>query len=224
MATISSKERNAIDNIYNQQKKSQLDAYDASRKSAINDINAQKTQTNQQFYDARNQSDVVNYQDRQALREMMAAQGLGNSGENISGQVGLSAARQNTLGGLNREEQNVLGSLNRKISDMNDPSERNSIIAQIEAQRAQTLYQAMQRAMDRAEARRRSYGGGGGSRSYSQPAAEPTTQTDLANQMAHKMLESQKLNQSQGRLTPATYTTPWYEKNKNIYGDLYSGF
>jgi hypothetical protein len=247
MATIPAEQQKRINDLYNQRKTSELAEYDSTRNSAVNQINAQKTQTNQQFYDTRNQADVVNFQNRKALQEMMASQGLGNSGENISANVGLQAARQNTLGSLNREEQNILGSLNSRITELNDPTRRNSIISAIEAQRSQSLADAMQRAIEMAEQQRqfneqlawqkeqfrvqqanrgRSGGGGGGSRSYSAQStqANPTTQTDQVNQMAQKMLASQKSNQSQGRLTPATYTTPWYEKNKNIYGDLYSGF
>jgi hypothetical protein len=247
MTTIPADQQKRIDDMYNQQRNSQLAEYDSSRNTAINQINAQKTQTNQQFYDSRNQADVVNFQNRKALQEMMAAQGLNRSGENISANVGLQAARQNTLGGLNRDEQNILGGLNSKLTEINDPTRRNSIISAIEAQRSQALAEAMQRAIDMAEQQRQfneqlawqkeqfriqqanrgrsGGGGGGGSRSSSsQSVAKPTTQTDEINSMAQVMIESQKKNQSQGRLTPATYTTPWYEKNKGIYGDLYSGF
>jgi hypothetical protein len=243
---IPAEQQKRINDLYNQQKQSQLAEYDSTRNSAVNQINAQKTQTNQQFYDTRNQADVVNFQNRAALKEMMAAQGLGNSGENISANVGLQAARQNTLGGLNREEQNILGSLNSRITELNDPTRRNSIISAIEAQRSQALAEAMQRAIDMTEqqrqfneqlawqkeqfrvqqANRGRSGGGGGSRSYSTQStqAKPSTQTDEINRMARVMLESQKKNQAQGRLTPATYTQAWADKNRRIYGDLYSGF
>jgi hypothetical protein len=155
MATIPTDVQQRINDMYNQQRNTQLEQLKQSQQKAVGQINQQKTQTGQQFYDKRNQADVVNFQSRNATREMMAASGLGRSGENISAQVGLQAARQNTLGGLNREEQNIIGGYDSKISEINDPSRQNSIISQIEAQRSQSLAEAMERAIQRAEEERR---------------------------------------------------------------------
>lgn len=154
MATNPMDIQKRINEMHNQQKNTGLAELRASQQKAVGGINQQKTQIGQQYYDKRNQADVVNFQNRSALREMMASQGLNNSGENISANVGLSAARQNTLGGLNQDEQNIMGGLDSKIAEINDPSRQNSLIAQIESQRSQALAQAMERAMERAEQQR----------------------------------------------------------------------
>lgn len=154
MAAIPNDVRNNINSLYDQQKKNQLSQLADSQRKATGELNTQKQQTNQQYYDKRNQADVVNFQNRRALQEMMAASGLGRSGENVSGQIGLQAARQNTLGGLNRDEQNIIGGFNRQIADINDPSRQNAIISEIDAARSAALAQALERAIERAEQQR----------------------------------------------------------------------
>lgn len=149
MATIPTDVQKRIDDMYNQQRNTQLGELRAEQQKATQGINQQKTETGQQYYDKRNQADVTNFQNRRALQEMMAAQGLSRSGENISGQVGLNSARQNVLGGLNREEQNIMGSLNQRINEINDPSRANSITSAIESQRSAALAEALDRAIER---------------------------------------------------------------------------
>jgi hypothetical protein len=177
MAAIPNDVAKRINDMYNQQKTNELGQLRTEQQKATQAINTQKKETGQQYYDKRNQADVVNFQNRRGLQEMMAASGLGRSGENISGQVALQASRQNTLGGLNRDEQGILNSLTQQMKEINDPSRANQITAAIESQRAAALAEALERAIARQHeidmfnrqqaainSRSRSGGGGGGSR------------------------------------------------------------
>ncbi len=149
MAQIPTDVQQRINDMYNQQKNTQLGELRANQQRETNVINTQKKETGQQYYDKRNQADVVNFQNRRGLQEMMAASGLARSGENISGQVALQASRQNTLGGLNRDEQGAINSLNTRLNEINDPSRQNSIISAIESQRSAALAEALERAIQR---------------------------------------------------------------------------
>lgn len=63
---------------------------------------------NQQAYDARNQSDAVNFQNARSLQEMMAQQGLGASGENLTATLQQNAQRQGGLNDINNQlAQNI---------------------------------------------------------------------------------------------------------------------
>jgi hypothetical protein len=150
MAGIPDNIKKNINNTYDKQMNSQLSQLRQATNKAIQGINSQKDQTSDQFYDKRNQADVVNFQSRQRLKEMMASSGLGRSGENISGQVGLQSSRQQTLGNLNNQEQSILGQYNQEIQSLRDPSREQSIIDAIEAQRSQALTQALERARQEA--------------------------------------------------------------------------
>lgn len=210
MATVPNDIQKQINEMYNRQQKAQLDALAQSQQKATSQINQQKTQTTQQYYDKRNQADAGFFQNRKALAEMMAANGLNRSGENITANVGLNAARQNSLGGLNRDEQNILGQFNQQITEINDPSKRQSIIDQIEAQRSQTLAEALEREMERrrqqeqfeaqmawerekfnrqmaeqAAARARSGGGGSGGRSGGGSSSKKAPKMTKASTYAH---------------------------------------
>lgn len=149
MAIIPTDVQQRINDMYNQQKNTQLSELRANQQKQTNVINGQKTETGQQYYDKRNQADVVNMQSRKSLQEMMAASGLARSGENVSGQVALQASRQNTLGDLNQDEQGILNSFNQRINEINDPTKANSIISAVEAQRSGALAEALERAVER---------------------------------------------------------------------------
>lgn len=131
-----------INNTYDQQKKSQLDAYRADQAKAIGDINAQIGATQAQYRDDRNQADVVSNQNAQRMKEIMAANGIQSSGENVSATAGLQAARLGAINGLNVQEQQRTDDYNRQITDLKNPSREQAMIADIEAQRNKALYQA----------------------------------------------------------------------------------
>jgi hypothetical protein len=205
MATIPTSIKSGINSLYDQQKKNQLAELKASQQKAVGQVNQQKTETKQQYYDKSNQADVVNFQNRQALREMMAASGNLNGGENISGQVGLQAARQNVLGGLNREQQNIINALNQRITDINDPLREQQLIAQIETERNRSLLEALERAYSRS-----SSGGstGGGGSSY-KSTSKNTSNSNLSSQYAQYQKEKTK--------QPKTGVDKYYEEAEKVY-------
>lgn len=141
---------NDINNLYNQQKKSQLDLLKSQRASAISKINQQKKDTKQQYYTQRNQQDVVNQQNVQKLRELMASHGLSSSGENITAQAQANSDRQNSLNSLNLQEQSKMNDYANQINDWNNPSKDQSIVSNIEADRAKALISAKDNAQEKA--------------------------------------------------------------------------
>lgn len=134
-----------IDQIYQQQQKAQLGELKASRQKALGKLNQEKKQISPMYQGQRNQTDVVHTQNANRLREIMAANGLGASGENVTANTNLMNARQNSLNSLNLQEQQATNDINRRISDVNNPDERNSIIARIQAARNQALLEQMNR-------------------------------------------------------------------------------
>ncbi|WP_050613331.1 aggregation-promoting factor C-terminal-like domain-containing protein [Bacillus testis] len=135
-----------VNSIWDQQKEAQLLAYRNSQSQAIGKINQQKAETGTQYQSSRNQADVVNAQNVQRLQEMMAANGLNSSGENVTATAALASARQKSLGDLTLQEQQQMNDYDRQIGDINNPAQEQALIAQLEAQRAQALFEATGRA------------------------------------------------------------------------------
>jgi hypothetical protein len=131
-----------INSMYDKQKESQLAQFKARRDQAVGQINQQKAELKPMYADKRNQADVVNAQNVSKLRELMAAQGLTSSGENVTSQVALGSARQGALNQLNTQEQQQVNDFDRRISDINNPAEEQSFVAQLEAERARALADA----------------------------------------------------------------------------------
>jgi hypothetical protein len=139
------KTQKQINNMFNKQKATQLAEYSHARNKAVSQLNQQKKEIMPTFQARRNETDVVNRQNVQALREAMASQGLMGSGENVSAQVGLGAARQSSLNDINLEQQQTESDFGRRLSDVNDPAGRNKIVSDIEALRASALTEAYNR-------------------------------------------------------------------------------
>lgn len=135
-----------VNSIYDQQKQAQLSQYYVSRDKALGQVNQQKAEVAPQYQSARNQADVVSAQNVQRLREMMASNGLQSSGENVTANVGLQNARQNSLNRLNLQEQQINNDFNRQISDLNNPAQEQALVAALEAQRSQALFDSSMRA------------------------------------------------------------------------------
>lgn len=232
MATIPTDVSKSINSMYDQQKKNQLSALAESQRTATSQLNQQKTETGQQYYDKRNQADVVNFQNRRALQEMMANSGLSRSGENITGQVALNSSRQNTLGGLNREEQSAINAINTQISEVNNPSKQNSIISEIEAARSAALADALERAIDRAEQQRQfneqlawekeqfnrqmalKSSGGGGGRSSSGSSKKSSSSKSSSSSNLSKQYNQYKSQQSTVSKPTALRNLDTYYKNQ----------
>lgn len=128
-----------VDNIYNNQKDAQLAYLKASRDKAIGGINQQRAEMTPQYQGMRNQSDIAAQQGAQKLREIMAANGLSSSGENVTANVGLQTQRQQNLNSLNLQEQQQNNDFDRRIADLNDPTTENAMLAALEAERAKAL-------------------------------------------------------------------------------------
>lgn len=142
--------RSEVNKLYDLQKESRLQQLKAQRDAAIGKINTQKQGTSQDFYNQRNQADVVNAQNVARLREIMAANGISASGENLTFQAGANSDRQNSLNALNQQEQSQMSMYDNQISDINNPAEEQSIISQIESERSKALLDAQNTATERA--------------------------------------------------------------------------
>jgi Transglycosylase SLT domain len=142
--------RSEVNKLYDQQKNSRLQALKAQRDAAIGKINVQKQGTQQSFYNQRNQQDVVNAQNVARLREIMAANGINASGENLSFQAQANSDRQNSLNDLNQQEQSQMSVYDNQISEINNPAEEQSIISQIESERSKAILDAQNTAVERA--------------------------------------------------------------------------
>ncbi|MFC0235489.1 hypothetical protein [Fictibacillus phosphorivorans] len=139
------KTQKQINSVYDKQKATQLAEYSHARNKATSQLKQQKNEIMPTFQSKRNQADVVNKQSVQALREAMASQGLLGSGENVSANVGLMSSRQNSLNDINLEQQQTENDFSRRLSDVNDPADRNKIISSIEALRSGALAEAYNR-------------------------------------------------------------------------------
>ncbi|MEH7236372.1 hypothetical protein [Bacillus sp. JJ1562] len=89
MATIPTDVKQRINDIYNQQCNTQLGELRAEQQRETTAINTQKKETCQQYYDKRNQADVVNFQNGVSLDLVGAVKegyekGEGGTGSNIT--------------------------------------------------------------------------------------------------------------------------------------------
>lgn len=83
----------------------------AARDQALAALAGQDDLVKQTAYNNRNSNDVVAAQRLQALREAMAAQGLGSSGDSISGQLAIGTSQQQAASDINTNEANALKQL-----------------------------------------------------------------------------------------------------------------
>lgn len=141
--------------MFDQQRQAQMQQFTAQRDKSIGQINQQKAELAPAYADKRNQADVVSAQNVQKLRELMAANGLTGSGENVTSQTALGSARQGALSQLNLQEQQQRNDYDRRISDLNDPSELNALMAALEADRMRATLDAQRYADDRSYQRER---------------------------------------------------------------------
>jgi hypothetical protein len=135
-----------LNSLYDSQRKTQLDQLKAQRERAITGFNAQKKELAPQYQNQRNQADVVNAQNVSRLRELMAAQGINASGENLTVQAGQASARQTALGEITNNENAAYRDIDRQIADVNDPSQEQAINNEIETARTRALTDAYQQA------------------------------------------------------------------------------
>lgn len=139
-----------VNSLYDKQSQSQLAALKAQRDAAIGKINQQQDVTKQDYYNQRNQADVVNAQNVQKLRELMASNGISASGDNLTLNAKANSDRMNSLNSLNQQEQAKMNDYASQITDWNNPSRDAAVTNQIEAARTQALLNAKQAAYQRA--------------------------------------------------------------------------
>lgn len=144
-----------VNGIYDKQRQAEIERFKAQRDEIVGKLDQQKSELSPMYADKRNQADVVNAQNVNKLRELMASSGLSGSGENITSQVALGSARQGALNQLNTQEQQEINEINRAISQAESPAEMNYLIAQLESQRGQALMDAMIRGDEVGYARNR---------------------------------------------------------------------
>jgi hypothetical protein len=148
IANMQNESNGFVNSMYDKQKESQLASLRAQRDKAVGNINYQKQQVAPQYQNMKNQTDVQNQQNVQKLREVMAANGLNATGENVSANVAMNNERVNSLNKLNLQEQQTMNDFERQIADLNNPAEENALMAALEAQRSQALYDSFNRAND----------------------------------------------------------------------------
>jgi|SRR5579875_140531 len=97
--------------------------YDAQKKQAIANLDKQKQALAPQYQAQRNQADVTNAQNVAKLRELMAANGINASGENITAQANLASQRQNALNTINMNQQDAYNKLDMQANDQANAAE-----------------------------------------------------------------------------------------------------
>jgi hypothetical protein len=140
----------SVNKIYDQQKASQLAQIKADQMASVAKLNQQKTDTAASYQGQRNQADVVAAQNVQKLRELMAANGLNASGENITAQASANSDRQNSINALNLQQQSAISGINNQINDVNNPAKQQAVVASIESERAKALLDAKNTAEEKA--------------------------------------------------------------------------
>lgn len=133
---------NQINNLYDQLQQAQISQLRASQQAAIKKLNQQQAEFGQQIQGQKNQASVNSAQAAERLRELMAANGISASGENVTANVALQNARQSAMNALDMQQNNFDRGIANQISDVNNPLQEQSILAQLNAQRAQALIDA----------------------------------------------------------------------------------
>lgn len=139
-----------VNSIYDKQAQSQLSQLKAERDAAIAKLNQQKKDTAVSYQGQRNQASVIATQNTQKLRELMAANGLNATGENITAQASANSDRLGAINSLNLQQQSAVNGINGQINDLNNPARQQAALAQIESERSQALLNSRNQAQDRA--------------------------------------------------------------------------
>lgn len=139
-----------VNKIYDMQKNNQLAQLKVQQDAAIGKINQQKTVTQKDYYDKKNQADVTNAQNVQRLRELMASSGISTSGDNLTLNARANSDRMNSLNALNQQEQAKMNEYEGQITDWNNPAREQSIVNQIETERSKALLDAQNAAREKA--------------------------------------------------------------------------
>lgn len=115
-------------------------------------LNAQESAAGQNAVNQRNQTDAASIQSQQRMKEAFANAGLLSSGDNVSAQVGLETARQNSMNDINQSESSLLQDLVQKRSLLNNNAAREelALTSGIEADQMGKMFDLLLRQDDRA--------------------------------------------------------------------------
>jgi hypothetical protein len=139
-----------INQMYDSQRTNQLGLLKQQRDKAIGGFNQQKQDLTPQYAAQRNQADVVDSQKVTRLRELMAANGINMSGENITAQANMASSRQNAFNDINNNENQAMGAIDKQIANENDPSREQSINDAIETERSKAMNDAFSQSQQQA--------------------------------------------------------------------------
>lgn len=134
-----------LNQAYDMRRKNEIDLLKQQQSKATAGFNRQKTELKPVYQNQRNQADVVNNQNVSRLRELMAANGINASGENVTASANLASARQTSLNDITNNENQAIKEIDRQIADVNDPTQERAIIQAIEAERAREMAEAWER-------------------------------------------------------------------------------
>lgn len=180
-----------INQMYEAQRKSQLDALQAQRQKAISGFNQQKQQLAPQYQAQRNQADVTNAQNVTKLRELMAANGINMSGENLTATANMNSSRQNALNDINNQQNQAFGAIDQQIAQVNDPSQEQQINNAVEADRSKALNDAFTQSQAQAYQQATDW------RSYQQQLAQQEQARKQAEFEQQQALKAAALQQQQ---------------------------
>lgn len=139
-----------INQMYDSQRTGQLNTLKVQREKAIGGFNQQKKELIPQYAGQRNQADVVNTQNVTRLRELMAANGINMSGENVTAQANMNSSRQNSFNDINNNENQAMGAIDKQIANENDPAREQAINDAIATERSRSLTDAFSQAQQQA--------------------------------------------------------------------------
>lgn len=107
-----------LQRLYQQERDAKLSAIRNRISGQVADTERQKIGLAPMFQSERSNADAQAIVAAKRLGELMAARGLGQSGENITANVGLQAARQNALANIGQRETTANAQLNQQIADL----------------------------------------------------------------------------------------------------------
>jgi len=138
-SNLQSEQAALIDQITKLQYDSQVQKLREQRDTALQGLNKSETQTKQSAYENRNQADAQNIQSARRLREIMAEQGLLNSGDNLTNQSNLNTSGQNVMGQINQKEASTLQDIleQRGTINTNAAADELALLQGLQAQQAQ---------------------------------------------------------------------------------------
>lgn len=122
--------------LYEQQKQAAIARIKEATASGISGYQDIINKAPQQFYNSKNQASYKGSMNEQAIKESMAAMGLGNSGDNISAQVAARAATGNDINALNQQEQDVVTAAQNAIAQLKAAEESGIAVANTDSEMA----------------------------------------------------------------------------------------